>query len=151
MEFMQYCQHAPFDTVLYTACDTKSARNALMNLERTGRIPEGMGMMPIVVWDKFTGSQRNPKNLQHAQRMFPGVKLHNCYLVDDISAFVALGQSDQWIPIVSYGTPYPSDDTELLRIRTILHDIQKGDRTVTRRGYHDGIVIIGGGDAGERG
>jgi len=142
-EFLEFCLSSDFGVVLYTACSSHSARDALLRLSRHGYIPESMGMMPIVEWEKFTGDSRNPKNLQHAQKMFPDAKLHRCFLVDDISAFVALGQADQWIPIYPYGTPYSPDDTELLRIKKILIDILAGETEVTRRGYTLDIPIIG--------
>ena len=143
-EFLQFCQDSDFCTVLYTACDTHSARDALMRLERYGHIPRIMGMMPIVKWNKFTGPTRNPKNLQHAQKMYPGSRLHKCYLVDDISAFVAIGQQDQWIPVLPFNLPYSRDDTELLRVKSIIQAIMAGDNTVMRRGYSgDHIVVLG--------
>lgn len=134
--FLLYCQNASFEVVLYTAANFTTARKILRRFDKIGWIPPGMGKMPIVQWEKHDGSRYQPKNLQYVQKMFQGTKLHNLYLVDDIEGFVALGQRDQWIPIMPFNTPYASDDDELLRVRSILYDLQKGDKEVVQRGYH---------------
>jgi hypothetical protein len=125
-EFFEFCQRSSFKTVLFTAVDSQFARSVMMQLERLVSIPVGMGMIPIVDWQKKTGDVHNPKNLQYVQKMFPSTKLHNIYLIDDCEFFVALGQQLQWIQIEHYGTPYSQDDTELLRIMELIRGMQQG-------------------------
>lgn len=77
-----------------------------------------------------------PKNIQYVQRMYPSIKLHNIYLVDDMEYFVAKGQWDQWIPVLSYqGASVRNDDTELLRIKYILRDLIVGKAIDIKSGY----------------
>lgn len=142
-QFLSFCFKNIPHTVLFTAADNYAARGILIQLEEDGLVPPGTGGMPIVEWIKRTNHELHPKNLQYVQRMYPGVKIHEIYLVDDIEGFVALGQYDQWVPIACcYGVTINQSDKELLRIEGILVDLLSGSLGIQQRGY-TGVPSIG--------
>lgn len=132
MGFLLWCFEHMHQVVLFTAASTRTARNILMNFEKSGTIPRGAGEMVIIEWlepeRRGLLHQNAQKDLMHVVKRFAGrYELDTCRLLDDQECFVALGQRHLWVPVTPFCSPYSLDDTELLRLRDVLHGQLKGD------------------------
>jgi len=111
--FLEFCGRTFPRIVLFTAVSEERARAVVATAIRDGDMPAWMATR--VEYVSWTGPYKD-------LRFIPGASPCDVLLVDDNEAYVHPEQRGHWIPVEEYAWPYPSEDRELMDLKTRLSD-----------------------------
>ena len=109
-DFLEFCGQAFPRLVIYTFISEDRFRQIARMLVNEGSAPGWFDALEYIDWDGKI------KDL----RRIPGADPERTVLVDDYEPYIHPQQRRQWVAIRPFAAPYPEEDRELLRIRTIL-------------------------------
>jgi|GEM_PF-279651 hypothetical protein len=110
--FLEFCRQAVPRLVLYTSVSEEKVREITARLVADGAVPPWFQEIDCIKWS-------GPKKDLAA---IPDAPLERTVLIDDHEEYVVPEQRGQWLPIAWFAAPYPSDDTELDRVRRVLEE-----------------------------
>ena len=109
-EFLEFCGAAFPRLVMYTFISEDRFRQIARMLVNEGSAPGWFDALEYIEWDGKI------KDL----RRIAGADQERTVIVDDYEPYIHPFQRGQWVAIRRFDAPYPEEDRELLRIRTIL-------------------------------
>lgn len=104
--FLDFCRDHFHRVVLFTTVPELRGRPILDMLIAEGAAPPWLRHISFVSWSGAI------KDL----RFIDGAQADGVILVDDYEGYVHAEQRAQWVPILTFGTPYPDTDDELMRV-----------------------------------
>lgn len=110
LHFLEFCWRVVPRRVIYTGVSEERFRAAARTLVAEGSAPPGFELLEYISWEP-----------PHKDLSFvPGTDPTRVGLLDDSEDLVRPDQKACWIPIRTWEPPYPTDDTELERVREVL-------------------------------
>ena len=109
-DFLVFCGAAFPRLVMYTFISEDRFRQIARILVNEGSAPGWFDALEYIEWDGEI------KDL----RRIAGADPERTVIVDDYEPYIHPRQRRQWVAIRPFDAPYPEEDRELLRIRTIL-------------------------------
>ena len=109
-EFLEFCGQAFPRLVIYTFISEDRFRQIARMLVNEGSAPGWFDALEYIDWDGKI------KDL----RRIAGADPERAVIVDDYEPYIHPQQRRQWVAIRPFAAPYPEEDRELLRIRTML-------------------------------
>lgn len=103
-EFLAGCKSITERVVMFTTVREQQFRQIAQLLVSEGVAPPWFETMEYVKWDG------HKKDLG----FIPDCDAESTVLIDDVEAYVAIGQEQQWLEIEQFASPYSEDDMELL-------------------------------------
>ena len=108
--FLEFCRDSFEHIYIYTAVRDETCVLIVRTLIDDGFAPEWLAEIPFVQWDRSVIDLDNVPGCSNVERL----------LLDDNRDYVIESQLDQWIEIGKFQSPYPENDTELQRVRSVI-------------------------------
>lgn len=114
-EFLEFCRNTFPRVVTFTGVEERRFRKVACQLILEGAAPRWFGDVIHVYW------RGEFKDL----RIIPDATVDTCLLVDDLEDIIRPDQKARWIRIEPFERPYPSSDSELMRVQGVLKRYQE--------------------------